>query len=65
MDGTFDTTLHHFNKVFTIHSLAEKRLVPLVNILMSDRTDTLHSTIFNDIKIEWFATVPDNCIERL
>jgi hypothetical protein len=51
MDGTFDTVPNLFQQLFTLHAFQDKKLVPLVYVLMSRKTTAMYEEVFIDIKL--------------
>lgn len=53
MDGTFDTVpRRYFCQLFTMHTFEQEKLVPLVYVLMVNKTAALYETFFNDLRAE-------------
>jgi hypothetical protein len=52
MDGTFQVTPTLFSQLFTIHAFVADRLVPLVFVLMSEKTTIMYNEMFDALKAE-------------
>jgi hypothetical protein len=53
MDGTFDIAPRLFSQIYTIHAFLRDRLLPLVYVLMCNKTTQLY--------VEVFAQLKDSC----
>lgn len=50
MDGTFKTVPHLFAQLYTVHGLKENIAVPLVYVLLPDKTENTYTTMLREIK---------------
>ncbi len=49
MDGTFDTAPQLYEQVYTVHCFVGKRLVPMVYMLLSDKTAQTYVRVFAEL----------------
>jgi hypothetical protein len=52
MDGTFDTAPSLYSQLYTVHVFVGQRMVPVVYILMSNKTTILYISVFESLKNE-------------
>ncbi len=52
MDGTFSVVPRLFGQLSTIHGFQDTVLLPLVYVLMVNKTAGLYATVFQDLKAQ-------------
>jgi hypothetical protein len=50
MDGTFDAVPTMFRQMFTLHAFGNDHLLPLVYVLMAEKTSAMYQTVFTSLK---------------
>jgi hypothetical protein len=52
MDGTFSVVPRLYGQLFTIHAFDDTTLLPLVYVLMANKTTALYTSVFQDLKAQ-------------
>ena len=56
-DGTFKSVLSTFSQLYTIHCHKKKSVLPLVNVLMADRTKNTCTEVFNQLLTYYISPI--------